>query len=193
MLFGGSQGGLEIRDNGGTTSLVGRFPYEATTVLWDGGSTGQARKERIASRAFASRIGQSGQDIHLLVAHDIDQPLASRSAGSLTLADTDAALEFEARIAPELKAAPYVQNFMAGLAAGLITGISPGFRVRHTPGAETVSADGKDLLRTVRSADLFEISAVTVPAYPQAQIEARSWQSAQSSTVQNIHHMRRWR
>nr|WP_232295639.1 HK97 family phage prohead protease [Pseudorhodobacter aquimaris] len=53
--------------------------------------------------------------------------------------------------------------------------MSPGFRVR--PGGEGIEARGGAILRTVRSADLFEISAVTVPAYSEAQIEARDWQA----------------
>ena len=53
-------------------------------------------------------------------------------------------------------------------------GLSPGFHVR--PGGETVEERGTAILRTIRAADLIEISAVTKPAYPQAQIEARNWQ-----------------
>ena len=37
------------------------------------------------------------------------------------------------------------------------------------------SGRGKDVLRTITAADLFEVSAVTRPAYPEAQIEARNW------------------
>ena len=52
-------------------------------------------------------------------------------------------------------------------------GLSPGFRV--APDGERIERRGKDVLRTITAADLFEVSAVTRPAYPEAQIEARNW------------------
>jgi hypothetical protein len=114
-----------------------------------------------------------GGDVHLLIHHDFDRPLASRSAGSLELHDDQDALTFTATLAPELRSVGYVQDFLGTLAAGLIGGISPGFRVPH--GGDKVRRDGTGVMRVVRSADLIEISAVTKPAYPAAQIEARNW------------------
>lgn len=173
MLWGGvaKDGALELRreENGGIR-LRGRFPYASETML----ATGRA--EQIAPRAFAARI-EAGADIHLLSGHDYEKPLASRAAGTLTLRDTDAALEVEAVITPDMAAASWARDFLAAQGAGLIRGLSPGFRV--PPGGEVIEKRGDGLLRTVRSAELFELSAVTVPAYPDAQIEARNWQAHQ--------------
>ncbi|MEO0344473.1 MAG: HK97 family phage prohead protease [Pseudomonadota bacterium] len=186
MLWGGAQGGVEIRqDQDGAVQLVGRFPYQSITILWDGGRTGQARKEQIASRAFSKRIS-GDDDIHLLIGHDFDRPLASRSAGNLRITEADDALSFSASISAKLRASPYVQDFLGALGAGLIRGLSPGFRVPDEPQSETVRSDAGGLLRTVNRADLFELSAVTVPAYPEAQIEARSWQIDTPPDAQNI-------
>ena len=195
MLWGGHNGGLELRRSAdGATHLRGRFPYNAATVLWDGGRSGQARKEVIAPRAFASRVDQSDQDIHLLAGHDFDRPLASRSAGSLTVKDGDDALTFEATIAPELRSVSYVQDFLGTLGAGLIKGLSPGFRIEPRDGAETIASDGADILRTVVSAELFEISAVTKPAYPDAQIQGRAWEcGAHYDRHPMTAHLNRWR
>jgi len=175
MLWGGHTGGLEARRSAdGVTVLSGRFPYGVSTVLWDGGSTGQARKEEIASRAFAARI-EAGDEIHFLSGHDHEKPIASRSAGTLSLTDGDDALSFEARIAPDMAGVTWVRDLLSAVTAGLVRGISPGFRLSRNEGAEIIRTEPGAIVRTVKAADLIEISAVTRPAYPQAQIEARSW------------------
>jgi len=167
MLWGSHQGGLELRTEGGETRLRATFPYGRETVLSDGA---HPRKEIIASRAFGDRI-ERREEIHFLSGHDYNKPLASTSAGTLTLRDSDQALEIEAMIKGNTT---WARDFLSAHEAGLIKGLSPGFRVR--PGGEGIEARDGGILRTVRAADLFEISAVTLPAYPAAQIEARGWQ-----------------
>ena len=182
MLWGAQFGSLELRAEGGETRLRASFPYGRETNLADG------RAEVIAPRAFGARIG-AGEDIHLLFAHDFDRPLASRGAGSLTLTDTDTALVIEARLAGDTT---WAADFLAAHRAGLIRGLSPGFRV--PPGGDAVERRGSGLLRTVRQADLFELSAVTVPAYPAAQIEARNWQPGQDAPDTGlVRLLTRWR
>ncbi|MCU0909870.1 MAG: HK97 family phage prohead protease [Rhodobacteraceae bacterium] len=173
-------GELELRARRGKPRrLRGRFPYRKRAVLSDGGKNGRPQKEVIASGAFAYRINDPQAEIHLLLGHDYGQPLASRLAGSLDIRDTPDAVVFEAEISDALLQAPYVQNFLAGLAAGLVVGISPGFRLpppRTVPDAETFEdedpAEGTARIRTIHQALLYELSAVTVPAYKEALIEA---------------------
>ncbi|MER9150803.1 HK97 family phage prohead protease [Mesorhizobium opportunistum] len=143
--------------------MTGRFPYGSETTLGDG------RRERFAARAFRSRI-ETRENIFLLAGHDPEKPLASTEAGSLTLRDGEDALHIEARVAATTT---WANDALASLAAGLTKGLSPGFRVHSGGDVVTRSADG--LLRTVNAADLFEVSLVTLPAYDQAQIAARSW------------------
>lgn len=183
MLWGASLGGLELRSEGGATHLRAAFPYGAETELAPG------RREVVAPRAFAARI-EAGEDIHLLAGHDYEKPLASRAAGTLTLTDTDAALMLEARIDGSTS---WARDFLAAHASGLIRGLSPGFMVQ--PGGDRVESKGGGLLRTVTRAELFELSAVTVPAYPQAQIEARAWENHQARQPAwgAIHPLNRWR
>ena len=169
MLWGGNLGALEVRAEGGTTRLRATFPYGAETELAPG------RLEVIAPRAFSGRI-EAGGDIHLLFGHSYDKPLASRAAGTLTLTDTDAALVLEARIDG---GTTWARDFIAAHAGGLVRGLSPGFSVAS--GGERIERRGADYLRTVTRADLFELSAVTRPAYPSAQIEARAWEAKQDS------------
>jgi HK97 family phage prohead protease len=180
MLWGAHLGTLEVRAEGGETRLRASFPYGRETTLAEG------RAEVIAPRAFAKRI-EAGEDIHLLFGHDYDRPLASRGAGSLTLQDPDAALVIEARIAGDTT---WSRDFLAAHASGLIRGLSPGFRVPS--GGDTVQRRGNGLLRKVNKADLYELSAVTVPAYPQAQIEARAWgQESPDAGLRRV--LQRWR
>ena len=187
MLWGGSKGGLEIRTSAdGGTVLRGRFPYAVPTLLQGGRDR---RREVFEARAFGASVADDG-DVHFLVHHDMNKPLASRGAGSLKLEDTDEALTFEATLAPEMRSVGYVQDFLGTLGAGLVGGISPGFHVPQ--GGDYVKRDGEGLMRVVRSAALVEISAVTKPAYPAAQIEARNWTPAQS-TRPRVNAAQRWR
>lgn len=190
MLWGGHAGSLELRTEGGDTRLRASFPYDRTTELSDGGVSGRPRQEVIAARAFADRI-ERGEDLHFLVAHDFNKPLASRTAGTLTVSESDDALTLEATISAAMAGVSYVRDFLTAHGAGLIRGLSPGFRVK--PGGETVEERGKAILRTIRAADLFEVSAVTRPAYPDAQIEARNWAYHPSVRRAVIRHNNRWR
>lgn len=181
MLWGAPIGGLEVRAEGGATRLRASFPYGVQTDLAPG------RAEVIAPRAFASRI-QAGDEIHLLAGHSYDRPLASTRAGNLTLTDGDDALTIEAMIDGGTS---WAADFLAAHQAGLVRGLSPGFRV--TPGGERIERRGGDVLRTITAANLFEVSAVTVPAYPAAQIEARAWRPGETDRPGLAYILNRWR
>lgn len=163
MLWGAASGALELRAESGGVRLTGRFPYNSEAELAPG------RSERIEARAFAERI-EAGADIYLLSGHDFDKPLASRGAGTLTIRDTGEGVQIEAELTD---GTTWARDFLAAHRSGLVRGLSPGFRV--AAGGERIERRGDGLLRTITRADLIEISAVTRPAYPAAQIEARGW------------------
>ena len=187
MLFGFAEGGLELRARkGGGATISGRFPYGSTATLSDGGRNGgRPRKERFKSGAFKYSVDTSDLDIHFLSGHDFGKALASRNSGSLILEDTADALIFEARLSAEVLETSHGKDFMAMMSAGLVGGISPGFRI-PPPSAvkepETVieedPSEGRALIREINQALLYEISAVTRPAYDQTQIDSRSWELA---------------
>lgn len=191
MLWGGHDGGLEVRKRAsGALALRGRFPYNKAAVLTDGGRTGRPRKEVIASRAFAYRISKPDEDIHLLVGHDYGQPLASRGAGTLDIKDSDEAVTLEATITEEMQQVSWVKDLLAAMTAGLIAGLSPGFRIppeRAVKDAEKVEEEnpalGTAIIRTIFAALLYEISLVTRPAYPDTQIEARNWKPTEGGVL----------
>ena len=171
-------GELELRRSpGGAVRLRGKFPYRARATISAGGNGRRPRKEEFAPRAFSYAI-EEDREVHFLVGHSFDKPLASRKAGTLNLNDTTEALEIEAELTPEIQAASWVQDFLAGLNAGLMVGLSPGFRIpppEAVPDAEETieedPAEGNALIRLIRAALLFEISAVTRPAYEEAEVE----------------------
>lgn len=182
MLWGAASGALELRATEGGARLTGRFPYATEAELAPG------RAELFEPRAFAERI-DAGADMHLLFGHDFDRPLASRSAGSLAIRDTGEAVEFEARIDGGTS---WAADFLAAHRAGLIRGLSPGFRV--PTGGDRVERRSGGLLRRIARAELHELSAVTRPAYPAAQIEARNWTPGRGATAAEIARARnRWR
>ena len=194
-------GGLELRAaRDGSRRLRGRFPYNKRATLSDGGRNGRPRKEQFAKRAFRYRVERPEEEMHLLIGHSYDRPLASRNAGTLFLEDTDEALTFDAVLTPEIQRATYVQDFLAGFAAGLVVGISPGFRIppeRTVPDAETVEeedpAEGTALIRTIHEALLYELSVVTSPAYKEATVEERNLVSVPAPGLRRPHVSQRWR
>lgn len=183
MLWGAASGALEIRSEGGATALRAVFPYGAETELAPG------KREVFAPHAFRARI-EAGEEIHLLAQHNYQWPLASTAAGTLRLRSTDLAVEIEATVDGSTT---WAKDFLAAHRAGLIRGLSPGFRVPN--GGDRVERRGADLLRTVMAAQLFEVSAVTVPAYPSAQIEARGWETHQDRLPFRgaVNPLNRWR
>ncbi len=165
---------LRARRRDGSRRLKGKFPYKRRAVLDAGGDGRRPKKEEFAPKAFSFAVEQEPErEIHLLSGHSFDKPLASRKAGTLVLKDTPEALEFEAVLTKPVLSTSWGKDFVASYDAGLIGGVSPGFRVapRHvvpTP-PETTAVEppheGNALVRTIHHAVLFELSMVTRPAY----------------------------
>lgn len=188
LTFGQRGGVLELRAAAdGAKRLSGSFPYNARAIISDGGRDGRPQKEEFAERAFEYRVSDPEAEIHLLAGHSYDKPLASKRAGTLKLTDTAKALLFEALISPEVAQTTHARDVLALLGAGLATGISPGFRMppkRAVPADEAEEFLDEELdpardmhrarIRRIKQALLFELSIVTAPAYPDAQVIARS-------------------
>jgi len=147
----------------------------------------------LAARAFAERVGDAQAEVHLLSGHDFGRPLASRKAGSLTLRDTEAALHFEADIPDAVANTTHGRDALALIEARLAVGLSPGFRLASGRDAESIEERDGAILRTVRRADLHELSIVTMPAYDQAQVELRSWDAALPHDAALRRALRQWR
>ena len=171
---------LEIRAKGGRRSLRGKFRYGSTATIAD---RGRVRKERFEPRAFQFAVDDPEREIHLLRGHSFDQPLASKRNGSLVLRETDDALEFEA-ILPDAAGQPtYMADTVRMVEAGLMAGVSPGFRVPPAtvvPDAERLEPEPGNpgvQIRVIRAAVLSELSLVTRPAYPDTEAAVRAMQT----------------
>lgn len=192
--------GLELRAAGdGSRRLSGRFPYRKRAVLDSGGKGRRPKKEQFAPRAFSYAVEDQDRDIHLLIGHSFDRPLASRKAGTLSLEDSDEALAFEAILTREIQQTTWARDFINAFAAGLIIGISPGFRVappevveKPEEVTEEDPSAGRALIRTIFAAVLFELSMVTRPAYAETEADLRhaQWERSPSGI---IHPRQRWR
>lgn len=174
---------LEIRRRrDGSRRLRGRFPYKKRAVLSDGGKSGRPQKEEFAPKAFAYRVDKPEEEIHLLVGHSFDKPLASKLNGTLSLIDSEDALTFEATISPQIADTSYGADTLKQIESGLAVGISPGFRIppkRAVANAEKLTDEGYDpargmhnaVIRTIFAALLYELSIVTRPAYTETNVE----------------------
>lgn len=190
--------GLELRAAGdGSRRLKGRFPYKKRAVLDAGGKGRRPKKEEFAPKAFSFAVDDPDRDIHLLVGHTFDKPLASKAAKTLILTDTAEALTFEAILTPEIQRTSWVQDFMNAFLAGLIIGISPGFRVPDIEGAEETTEEdpslGDALIRTIFAAVLFELSMVTRPAYGETEADLRQFQWDRVPVRGPVNPLNRWR
>ncbi len=99
----------------------------------DGGRTGRPQKEVIEPEAFSYRVDLPDEDIHLLVGHSFDAPLASKLTDTLMLKDSREALTFEAIIPPAIAETTHGRTPRAGfepatnrLTAGCSTTELPG-------------------------------------------------------------------
>lgn len=127
-------------------------------------------RERIAPGAFAKSIQSA--DIRALWNHDANIVLGRNKSGTLRLTEDLAGLAYEVD-APDTQ---LVRDMvLAPIARGDVNQCSFGFR---TISDKWAKVDG-DWVRTLLEVDLFDVSPVTYPAYPQTEVALRSLHAAQ--------------
>lgn len=133
-------------------------------------ATGLSFREQIAPGAFARSL-ESDQPVYLLINHDTDQlPLASTASGTMRLSEDQVGLRMEADLDPSN---PRAVELASALRRGDVTKMSFAFSIN--PGGEERAEDG---LRTLTDVNLFEVSAVTWPAYESSSIGMRTAEDA---------------
>jgi HK97 family phage prohead protease len=157
--------GLEIRENSdGSAVLVGRAaPFMPAQSVDLGGFI-----EQIDPGAF-TRTLKEGPDTVALVGHDINQPLARRSAETLRLSVNKEGLDFELDVPNTTRG----KDLLEDVRNGTINGVSIGFNAREDAWKEPEEAGGL-ALRTLLDVDLPEISPTAFAAYPDTSVAKRS-------------------
>lgn len=121
--------------------------------------------EEFAPSAFLESLRH--RDVRFLAHHDMGRPIARMSAGSLRLREADDGLHFEA----DLPDTGDGRDLATLIDRGVISGVSIGFRPTETE--HTTAPDGRNL-QIHHAADLYEVSAVTWPAYTTTTIRCAS-------------------
>ncbi|MEU7376545.1 HK97 family phage prohead protease [Streptomyces albidoflavus] len=129
--------------------------------------------EEIAPGAFTKTLTEG--DARFLVDHDTRLVVSRVSAGSLRLAQDAQGLAVDADLDTRLT---YVNDLVVNLDLRNITGMSFGFRTVkddwETVSVQTSEGDMEAELRVIREVQLFEVSAVTFPAYEGTDAALRS-------------------
>lgn len=125
-------------------------------------------REVIVPNVFRDAIKkrfERGLDIEFILNHDKSKLLASTKNNSLFLEEDDVGLFIDATISPTT----WGKDTFVLIKDGIIDGLSFGMKVLRE---EWSFKDGFPL-RTILEIELFEISALDLPAYPSTYLEAR--------------------
>ena len=123
-------------------------------------------RERIAPGAFARSVKEEN-DVRALWEHNPQYVLGRTKVGTLRLEEDKTGLRVE--INPP--ATMWAGDLMRSMRRGDVDQMSFGFYVRD----EAWERDGEaGAVRTLKDVDLFDVSVVTYPAYPQTSAEARA-------------------
>lgn len=157
---------LRAGANGKGKTLVGKIAYNSRSADLGG------FVEIIAPGAFTDSL--RSEEVFAYWSHSVDMPLARQNNGTLRLTDTPTALKFEADLDPNTT---WGQNAIASLKRGDVSANSFGFAVDNgggKDGDEWKALPDGTILRTVRKAFLYEVSPVSVPAYPANEASLRN-------------------
>jgi uncharacterized protein len=116
-------------------------------------------REQVAPGAFKRTLGM-GADVRLLFNHEPDSVMARTTNGTLRLSEDGTGLLAEADLDPSDWD---VQRLLPKLRSGNVSQMSFGFRVVDDAWSDP-DGNGRQL-RTLNEVQLFDVSAVTFPAY----------------------------
>lgn len=120
--------------------------------------------EKIAPGAFAGTLGSA--DVRALWNHDSNYPLGRTKAGTLSLDEDEVGLAITI-YPPDTQ---YARDLMTSMKRGDVDQMSFGFRVIRDRWEQV----GGQVIRTLLEVELYDVSPVTFPAYPQTSAQVRS-------------------
>ena len=137
-------------------------------------------REKIAPGAFAKTIQSA--DVRLLINHD-GLPLARTKSHTLTLVEDADGLRFEALMDTS---DPDVQRIIPKMKRNDLNQMSFGFYTVSDKWEHPAEKSSKESIRTLLEVDLFDISIVTFPAYPQTSANIRSAKEVYDSYLASL-------
>jgi len=123
-------------------------------------------REQIVPGAFSEAIGRD--DVRALVNHDANMVLGRNKANTLRMSEDERGLRVEIDM-PDTQMA---RDLGVSMERGDINQMSFGFIARQ----QEWNDDEDPPLRTIRAAELFDVSVVTYPAYEETEVGLRSLQ-----------------
>ena len=121
-------------------------------------------REKIDPGAFADTINTD--DIRALWNHNSSYPIGRKKSGTLTLSEDQRGLKIDA-VPPD---AQWARDLMASIDRGDVDQMSFGFRTID----QMWEGEYPDEIRTLMKVQLFDVSPVTFPAYPDTEVGLRS-------------------
>lgn len=154
--------GVEVRKDSDKRTLSGY------AVVWNSDTTiGDYFIERIAPGAFTAAIRG---DVLALVAHDYARVIGRTKSKTLRLSEDTHGLKVEIDVPNTTDG----NDLWELVERGDVTGMSFGFRATKQEWDDT----GEIPQRTVIEAELYEVTATAIPAYPDTSLAKRSLESA---------------
>jgi HK97 family phage prohead protease len=126
--------------------------------------------EQLMPGCFAESLA-ADEEIRALLDHDHTKILARRSNGSLRISEDSVGLGVDF----DVPATSYGDDLLACVDAGLIAGMSFGMFCLEDRWQDLQENGQAVKLRSVTRADIFEITATSMPAYPSTTLAARSF------------------
>lgn len=149
----------ELRQEGDSPKIVGH------AAVFDRPADILGFQEVVKPGAFEDSIGKD--DVRALWNHDPNYVLGRNKSGSLVLSEDESGLHVE--IDPP--DAQWARDFMATMERGDVDQMSFAFRVLDEKWS---SRDGEPDLRELLKVQLFDVSPVTYPAYPDTDVQVRA-------------------
>lgn len=165
-----------IRGEDGKATLIGYAAVFDKLSLDLGGF-----RERIAPGSFTKAL-ETPDDVRALFNHDPNHVLGRNKSGTLKLTQDAVGLRYEIHM-PDTQTA---RDLAASIERGDVSQSSFAFRVKA--GGERWGEEEGIIVRTLTDLQLYDVSPVTYPAYPDTSVAKRSmdgWK-AQAPTVDSI-------
>ncbi len=129
-------------------------------------------REKIAPGAFTNTL-KNGDDVRALLNHDPSMVIGRNTSGTLKLEQNTKGLKVTIKPADTQAG----RDILVSLERGDVDGMSFGFRT-ITDSWRTI--DGEEV-RTLEEVELFDVSVVTYPAYPDTSVAVRSLEHAKEA------------